>query len=103
MIDVFLTPFGTFSGTGSNETVPVIRAGRFYITGYTGQGGVQAPCSSSSGPGSGLDVYSTRPAAPPAGNISGHFIKGVIPNGGGATNETCDLDEIGNCVAVLVK
>jgi hypothetical protein len=49
------------------------------------------------------DVYSTYPAAPPAGNISGHFIVGVPPHGGGATNDVCELDEIGNCVAVLVK
>ena len=37
VVDVFVTPFGTFTGTGV-ETVPVINAGRFYITGYTGSG-----------------------------------------------------------------
>jgi hypothetical protein len=46
-------------------------------------------------------VYSVVPT--PAGNISGHFIKGVQPNTGGTSNETCDLNQVGNCVAVLVK
>jgi hypothetical protein len=94
VVDVFVTPFGTFSGSGS-DTVPVIRAGRFYITGYTGGGGADNPCQNAG------DAFST--ANPPDGNISGHFIIGVDPNGGGATNETCDLNEVGNCVAVLVK
>jgi hypothetical protein len=99
VVDVFVTPFGTFTGNGAG-TVPVIRAGRFYITGYTAQGGgVTTPCDSVGG--ANADVYSSP--SPPPGNISGHFIVGVTPNGGGATNETCDLNEVGNCVAVLVK
>lgn len=98
IIDVFVTPFGTFGGSGS-ETVPVIGVGRFYVTGYTSQNGVKAPCEDVTG--AHADVYSTTPV--PAGNISGHFITGVTPNNGGASTETCDLNEVGNCVAVLVK
>ena len=99
IIDVFVTPFGTFSGTGADSTVPVIGVGRFYVTGYTSQSGVKAPCEDLTGINA--DTYSDNP--PPAGNISGHFIVGVTPNNGGASTETCDLDEVGNCVAVLVK
>ena len=98
VIDVFVTPFGTFGGSGS-ETVPVIGVGRFYVTGYTTQNGVKAPCEDLTG--AHADVYSTNPV--PAGNISGHFITGVTPNNGGASNDTCVLTEVGNCVAVLVK
>lgn len=99
LVDVFVTPFGTFSGSGQ-ETVPIIKIGRFYITGYTAQGGgVNTPCAGLTGPDA--DDYSVNP--PPAGNISGHFIKGVDPNAGGGGTETCDFTEVGNCVAVLVK
>lgn len=103
IVDVFLTPYGTFSGTGNNETVPVIGVASFYVTGYTGQGGISTPCAAVTG--ADADDYSINP--PPAGNISGHFIVTVTPNpNGGSTgpgNTLCDVTEIGKCVAVLVK
>jgi hypothetical protein len=94
VVDVFVTPFGTFQGSGS-DTVPVIRAGEFYITGYTSGGGANNPCESAG------DVFSS--ANPPTGNISGHFMVGVEPNVHNPSPETCDLNQVGNCVAVLVK
>jgi len=97
IVDVFLTPFGTFTDTGS-ETVPVIGFGSFYVTGYTSQG-VDTPCGDVTGPDA--DDYSINP--PPAGNISGHFITTVGPNTGGAGPEACDFTTINKCVAVLVK
>ena len=37
IIEVFLTPFGSFDGSGST-TVPVTDFATFYVTGWTGQG-----------------------------------------------------------------
>ncbi len=99
IVDVFLTPFGSFSGTGL-ETVPVIRFASFYVTGYTSQGGgVNTPCKDVTGPDA--DDYSINP--PPAGNISGHFIKTVKPNVGGTETDACDFTTLDICAAVLVK
>ncbi|MEY2569986.1 MAG: hypothetical protein QOE63_336, partial [Acidimicrobiaceae bacterium] len=98
-VGVFLTPFGTFTGNGS-ETVPVIGFASFYITGYTNEGnGVKTPCDAVVG--ARADEYSINP--PPKGNISGHYFKDLSPNTGGASNEVCDFNSIAQCVAVLVK
>jgi len=41
-VQVFLTPFGAFSGTGGT-TVPITEFATFYVTGWTAQGGVREP------------------------------------------------------------
>jgi len=99
IVGVFLTPFGTFTGTGT-ETVPVIGFASFYITGYTNEGGgVNTPCADITGPGA--DSYAINP--PPEGHIAGHYFKSVNPNTGGAGTEECDFASVNQCVAVLVK
>jgi Putative Flp pilus-assembly TadE/G-like len=95
IIQVFLTPFGSFSGSGST-TVPVENFATFYLTGWTGQGsGFNNPCQ-----GKGDDpVPSNDP-----GTIVGHFIKYVDSlNTGGGGPDLCDFNAFGNCVAVLTK
>lgn len=93
VIQVFLTPFGSFSGTGSN-TVPVLTFASFYVTGWKGSGGgFQNPCQSS-----GDDVPENK------GAIVGHFISHISDvNNGGATGELCDPEELGLCVPVLTR
>jgi hypothetical protein len=99
IVTVFLVPYGTFTSTGL-ETVPVIGFGAFYVTGYNSQGGgVSTPCEFVTG--ADADDYSPDP--PPSGNISGHFIKNVVPNSAGSGTDTCDFDSVNPCVAVLVK
>jgi hypothetical protein len=90
---VIVTPFGAFSGSGSN-TVPVIRFAAFYITGWTGQGGgFDNPCLAVG------DEMPTNPA-----EIVGRFIKYVdVPNEGGGDVETCNFSGIEPCTAALVK
>jgi len=91
IVQVFLTPYGSFSGSGST-TVPVTGFAAFYVTGWTSQGGgFSNPCE-----GNGDDPV------PGAGYIVGHFIKYVktLNDGSGGT-ETCDLNAFGLCVAVL--
>jgi hypothetical protein len=95
IIQVFLTPFGSFSGSGST-TVPVINFATFYLTGWTGQGsGFNNPCQ-----GNGDDPVPGNDA----GIIVGHFIKYIDSlNTGGGGPDLCDFNAFGNCVAVLTK
>jgi hypothetical protein len=95
IIQVFLTPFGSFSGSGST-TVPVMNFATFYLTGWTGQGsGFNNPCQ-----GNGDDPVPGNDA----GVIVGHFIKYIDSlNTGGGGPDLCDFNAFGNCVAVLTK
>jgi hypothetical protein len=86
IVQVFLTPFGAFSGSGGT-TVPVTGFATFYVTGWH-NGGCQ---------GSGDD-----PAG--QGEIVGHFIKYVDTlNNGDAGEEMCDENALGSCVAVFTR
>ena len=93
VVYVIVTPFGSFSGSGSS-TVPVLRLAAFYITGWMGQGeGFQNPCL-------------TQGDEMPLDNaeIVGRFIKYIeTPNTGGTSNDTCDLTSVDVCAAVLVE
>jgi hypothetical protein len=92
---VFLTPYGSFSGSGSG-TVPVTGFATFYVTGWTAQGaGFANPCQ-----GNGDDPVPNNDA----GYIVGHFIKYVDTlNSGGGGTEPCDFDALGTCVAALTR
>lgn len=96
IVPVFLVPFGTFTASG-NELVPILDFASFYVTGWSSKGqGFDNPCIGNGDqfvPGSEED----------AGVISGHFIKTVNPNVNGSGTETCDFDDVGRCVATLVK
>jgi hypothetical protein len=95
IVQVFLTPYGSFSGSGSG-VVPVTGFATFYVTGWTGQGGgANNPCQ-----GNGDDPVPNNDG----GLIVGHFIKYVqtLNNGTGGT-EPCDADALGTCVAVLTR
>ena len=84
LVNVFLTPFGSFNGTGSG-TVPVTDFATFYISGYD-----HSPCSGDD----------------PAGQdeIVGHFIKYVQTlNDKDNGTQPCDKSELGPCVAVLTQ
>jgi hypothetical protein len=90
IIPLFVVPYGSFQGTG-NETFPVQDFAFFYVTGWTGQGGgFDNPCQ-----GNGDDPVI-------AGSIAGHFIK-YIASAGKPADETCDLNSISGCVAVMTR
>jgi len=94
VIQVFLTPFGAFSGSGST-TVPVTGFATFYVTGWTASGGGFAnPCQ-----GNGDDPVPNGDA----GYIVGHFIKYInaLNTGGGTT--PCDVNALGSCVAAMTR
>jgi hypothetical protein len=94
ILQVLLTPFGSFNGSGST-TVPVTDFATFYVTGWTGQGqGFNNPCT-----GNGDDPVPNNDA----GYIVGHFIKYIqtLNPGGGTT--PCDVNAFGACVAVMTR
>jgi Flp pilus assembly protein TadG len=95
IVQVFLTPYGSFQGSGS-DTVPVSDFATFYVTGWTAQGqGFANPCQ-----GNGDDPVPGNDA----GYIVGHFIKYVkVLNNGGGGDELCDLSQVGLCYAVLTE
>lgn len=96
LVSVFLVPFGTFESNGS-QLVPIIDFGAFYVTGWASNGaGFANPCIGNGdqfAPGTSGDN----------GVVSGHFVKKVDPNVTGSSTDTCDFNDIGQCVAVLVK
>ncbi len=90
IVQVFLTPFGTFSGSGSG-TVPVTDFASFYVTGWAGTGsGFDNPCA-----GSDDDA--------PDGYIVGHFIKYINSIDTGTGTQPCDPNAFGSCVAVMTR
>ena len=94
IIEVFLTPFGSFDGSGST-TVPVTDFATFYVTGWTGQGGgFDNPCQ-----GNGDDPVPNNDP----GVIVGHFIKYIQAPGTGSGTTPCDPAAFGSCVAVMTR
>lgn len=95
IVQVFLTPFGTFQGSG-NDDVPVTGFATFYVTGWSGQGeGFSNPCE-----GQGDDAVPNGEG----GYLVGHFIKYVQTlNNGSGGSEPCDFNAFGSCVAVLTE
>lgn len=90
IVQMFLTPFGSFSGSG-NDIVPVRAFASFYITGWGGSNNRNAdPCNP------------TEPIE--KGFLKGYFIKFVKKlNDGGAGSALCNLNDFGTCVAVMTR
>jgi Putative Flp pilus-assembly TadE/G-like len=85
IVPVFITPFGTFTGSG-NDVVPVTNFATFYVTGW-----FSSPCP-------------TDDPVPDKGYIVGHFIQYIFSlNNGGGSGELCEFSAFGTCVAVLTE
>jgi hypothetical protein len=85
IVPLFLTPFGSFSGTG-NDVVSVTGFGAFYITGYSGD-----PC-----PNATPNV--------PKGFMVGHFITYLVQDPGATPSDKfCDTSSLTPCIPVLAK
>ncbi len=85
-MQVFLTPFGAFTGSGGS-TVPVTGFATFYVTGWD-NGACQGDGDDPAGQGA----------------LVGHFIKYIDTlNNGGGGEEFCDFDSLGSCVAVFTR
>jgi hypothetical protein len=85
IVPVFVTPFGTFNGSG-NEVVPVAKFATFYVTGW-----FSSPCTGDD-------------PVPDKGYVVGHFIKYIyVLNNGGGSGQLCDFGSFGSCIAVLTE
>jgi hypothetical protein len=94
VVQVFLTPFGSFDGSGQ-EVVPVLDFAAFYVTGWTGQGGDSNPCPV---------PPDDQPTEDNGGYLIGYFINYQDPiNNGEGSGEACDFDAVQICVPVLTK
>jgi hypothetical protein len=94
LVPVFVTPYGSFSGSGSG-TVPVRNFAYFYVTGWAGSGGgFSNPCE-----GFGDDLVPQG-----AGYIVGHFVKYIARINDGSGGDTpCDFQAASPCVAVMTE
>jgi Putative Flp pilus-assembly TadE/G-like len=94
IVQVFLTPFGSFTGTG-NMTFPVTGFATFYVTGWSGQGqGFANPC----------EAFGDDPVPNGDGGfIIGHFIKYVSTLNNGSGSQGCSRDTFGTCIAVMTE
>jgi hypothetical protein len=93
IVQVFVTPFGSFNGSG-NAVIPILNFATFYVTGFSkNASGVQGdPCP-------GADPIPSKSG----GYILGHFIKYVDTVSSGGGGATCDFNAFGTCVAVLTQ
>jgi hypothetical protein len=89
VVQVMLTSFGAFSGSGTT-TVPVTGFATFYVTGWNDSSG-KNPCQ-----GNGDD-----PA--PKGGVVGHFISYVETQGGTPSPDSCDPNSVMPCIGVLTR
>jgi hypothetical protein len=91
LLTLFVTPYGSFGGSGSSTQFPIADFATFYVTGWSGSGQGGDICQ-------GDDV----PAAP--AEVVGHFIKYIntlnTSSGGGST---CVLNSLDQCVAVMTR
>lgn len=94
VVDLIVTPYGSFSGSGGSNQFPIAGFASFYVTGWQDSGnGFNNPCQ-----GHGDDTAA-------GGTIVGHFIKyintaNVSDSGGGAS---CQPQSLDSCVAVLTR
>jgi Putative Flp pilus-assembly TadE/G-like len=91
-VDLFLTPYGAFTGSGSG-TVPVTGFAKFYITGWHNSDQI---CP-------GDDTYAADDPAPQK-SVVGHFISYLESvNDGTAGDSPCDPSQLGSCVPVMTQ
>jgi hypothetical protein len=93
VINLFVTPYGSFGGSGGSSSFPIADFATFYVTGWQDNGnGFDNPCQ-----GHGDDTAA-------GGTVVGHFIKYInvlnTTDGGGSACVASSLDA---CVAVLTK
>jgi hypothetical protein len=101
VVTVFVVPFGTFSGGGSNPSgqasYPIQAFGNFYITAWNGTGQNSNPCEPA--------AAGTPPDDPPlagAGEVWGHFFKQISPGDGNGKTQ-CVPNQFSGCIIRLTR
>jgi Putative Flp pilus-assembly TadE/G-like len=100
IVGVFVTPFGTFSGSG-NAAFPLVGFSYFYITGWSGSGNNGDPCAKNNS----IPSDQKEEVPPDPGEITGHFFHRLTPDEElfGDATQPCDLTSFGACVARLTE
>lgn len=95
-----ISPYGSFSGTGNDETVPVVNFATFYITGWKGSGGgFNNPCETNDIP---ADPQLRDDVPDSDSYVLGHFISYKTPEGA-PSDSRCDASIVTPCVSVLTR
>jgi hypothetical protein len=100
-VTLVITDFTAFTGSGA-ENIPVKYFAGFYATGWDigpAGGGNQTGCPGENDPHP-LLLNDQKDN----GDVWGHFVNIVIPGSSGEpSEELCNFDAVGNCIAVLVE
>jgi hypothetical protein len=111
LVNLFLTPYGSFTGTG-NQVQELVGLGTFYITGFGHFAGgglvIDDPCSDGSTFGgyayAGNDPPPDVTGSPGDRVIWGHFLKDVPGGSVGGTGTLCEPELSFNpCTPVLIE
>ena len=98
-VTLIVTDYGTFQGQG-NDQVPVKYFAGFYATGWDVVGSVKPCLDNDPHPWYG----STYRKSLDNGDVWGHFVNLVVfSSTGKGSDDLCNFDELGNCIAVLVE
>jgi hypothetical protein len=101
-IDVFLTDFGIFTGSG-RDFAPVRGFAEFYVTGWSGQEKGN-PDNNGNGNNNSPICSNNDPApADQDGYLVGHFVKAVAPPGVQENDQVCDPTALDLCTPVLTR
>jgi hypothetical protein len=106
LVNLFMTTYNSFGGSGSGEVYPIVNFGSFYITGWgsvNGSNGINIddPCPGNAPPPDMVVVTGGSGAE----YIWGHFINNVIPSGSASPdpNKLCNPALFDPCIPVLVQ
>ncbi|HET9460642.1 MAG TPA: TadE/TadG family type IV pilus assembly protein [Gaiellaceae bacterium] len=98
-VTLIITDYETFQSQG-NDQVPVKYFAGFYATGWDVVGNVKACLDNDPHPWYG----STYRQSLDNGDVWGHFVNIVkVSSAGLSSDELCNFDALGNCIAVLVE
>jgi Flp pilus assembly protein TadG len=98
-VTLVITDYGTFQASGSDQ-VPVKYFAGFYATGWDVVGGEKPCLDNDPHPWYG----STYRRSLDNGDVWGHFVNIVkVSSAGLSSDELCNFDALGNCIAVLVE
>jgi hypothetical protein len=98
-VTLIITDSTAFQGTG-NDRVPIKYFAGFYVTGWDVVGHVPSCLANDPHPWYGEGYRKSLDN----GDVWGHFVNLVIfSSNGQGSDELCDYDAVGNCIAVLVE
>jgi hypothetical protein len=97
LITMLITsPANLQGGGGATAEIPVVTLAQFYVTGYDKHTGNGTGCQNEPYPGT-----NKNPAVENS-SVWGHFLKYVPPSGVG-NGKACNVNQFGDCVAVLIQ